>query len=107
MCYIPVAITVHVGPLLDEQEVGVATAEPSVYIVKYNYDPSTMSPNPSHAQELALVAGDYIYVYGGADDDGFYHAQLETGEEGLVPSNFVELVAEGGGERQHTALTCI
>ena len=85
--------------MLDEQEVGVATMVPSVFIVKYNYDPSSMSPNPNHDQELSLVAGDYIYVYGEPDGDGFYHAQLETGEEGLVPSNFVELVAEGGGER--------
>ena len=74
--------------------------EPSVFIVKYNYDPSSMSPNPNHDQELSLVAGDYIYVYGEPEDDGFYRAQLETGEEGLVPSNFVELVDEGGGERK-------
>lgn len=72
-------------------------AEPSVFIVKYSYDPSEMSPNPNHEAELTLVAGDYIYVYGEMDGDGFYHAQLTTGEEGLVPSNFIELVVQGEG----------
>ena len=38
-------------------------------------------------------------MFGAMDEDGFYHAQLVTGETGLVPSNFVEKVAEGeGGE---------
>ena len=81
---------------MDSQEVGVANSEPSVFIVKYNYEPSSMSPNPNHDQELSLVAGDYIYVFGEMDGDGFYHAQLTTGEMGLAPSNFIEIVEDGG-----------
>ena len=81
---------------MDSQEVGVANSEPSVFIVKYNYEPSLMSPNPNHDQELSLVAGDYIYVFGDMDGDGFYHAQLTTGEMGLAPSNFIEIVEDGG-----------
>ena len=72
--------------------------EPSVFIVKYSYNPSEMSPNPNHEAELTLVAGDYIYVFGEMDGDGFYHAQLTTGEEGLVPSNFIELVEQEEGK---------
>ena len=83
---------------MDEQGVGVAGSDPSVFIVKYNYDPSTMSPNLNHDLELPLVAGDYIYVFGEIDGDGFYQAQLTTGEEGLVPSNFIEIVADDRGE---------
>ena len=38
-------------------------------------------------------------MFGEMDADGFYFSQLVTGERGLVPSNFVEKVAEGeGGE---------
>ena len=73
------------------------SGEPSVFIVNYSYNPSEMSPNPNHEAELTLVAGDYIYVYGEMDGDGFYHGQLTTGEEGLVPSNFIELVEQGEG----------
>ena len=32
------------------------------------------------------------------DDDGFYFAQLMNGENGMVPSNFVEKVDEGEEE---------
>ena len=83
--------------MIDDQKVGVANSEPSVFIVKYSYDPSVMSPNPNHDQELTLVAGDYIYVFGEMDGDGFYRAQLTTGEGGLVPSNFIEMVEDDGG----------
>lgn len=38
--------------------------------------------------ELAFRTGDIIYVYGDADEDGFYMGEL-NGERGLVPSNFL------------------
>ena len=49
-------------------------------------------------QELTITAGDYLYVFGEMDDDGFYFAQLMNGENGMVPSNFVEKVDEGEEE---------
>ena len=62
---------------------------------------------PPPPQELAITAGDYLYVFGEMDDDGFYFAQLMSGENGMVPSNFVEKIDEGEegevveeGERQ-------
>ena len=41
--------------------------------------------------------GDYLYVYGDIDEDGFYNGQLMTGENGLVPSNFIERVMDENG----------
>ena len=51
-----------------------------------------MSPNQNYDLELPLTAGDYLYVYGEMDDDGFYHGQLLTGQSGMIPSNFIEMV---------------
>lgn len=56
-----------------------------------------MSPNPNYDLELPLMAGDYLYVYGDMDEDGFYHAQLMSGQSGMVPSNFIEKVTDDEG----------
>ncbi|XP_028400884.1 RIMS-binding protein 2-like isoform X2 [Dendronephthya gigantea] len=66
----------------------------SIFIAKYNYDPMLYSPNENPEMELAFQAGDYLYVYGDVDGDGFYVGELMNGERGLVPSNFVEQIAE-------------
>ena len=78
---------------------GVETLSPkvSIFVTKFTYKPAEMSPNPNYDQELAVTAGDYLYVYGDVDEDGFYHAQHQNGEIGLVPSNFVEEVADENG----------
>lgn len=34
-------------------------------------------PNDNPELELPLTAGEYIYVYGDMDDDGFYEGQFE------------------------------
>ncbi|XP_071506772.1 RIMS-binding protein 2-like [Diadema antillarum] len=66
----------------------------AVFIARYNYDPSQDSPNDNYASELPLTAGDYIYVYGDPDEDGFYEGELMDGRRGLVPCNFIERIAE-------------
>ncbi|XP_041456738.1 RIMS-binding protein 2-like isoform X2 [Lytechinus variegatus] len=66
----------------------------AVFIARYNYDPSQDSPNDNSDSELPLTAGDYIYVYGDPDEDGFYEGELMDGRRGLVPSNFIERIAE-------------
>ncbi|XP_022101988.1 peripheral-type benzodiazepine receptor-associated protein 1-like isoform X2 [Acanthaster planci] len=66
----------------------------AVFIARYNYDPYRDSPNDNPDAELPLTAGDYIYVYGDPDEDGFYDGELMNGQRGLVPSNFIERVAE-------------
>ena len=55
-----------------------------------------MSPNQNFDLELPLTAGDYLYVYGDMDEDGYYHGQLMSGESGMIPSNFIEKVADDG-----------
>ena len=69
-----------------------------IYLAKYTYVPADMSPNENHDLELPLTAGDYLYVYGEMDSDGFYHGQLlSSGQSGMVPSNFIEKVMDEEG----------
>lgn len=58
-----------------------------------------MSPNQNSDLELPLTAGDYLYVYGNMDNDGFYHGQLMSGESGMIPSNFIERVMDEEGKK--------
>jgi len=39
-----------------------------VFIAKYSYDPDQYSPNENPDVELALTAGDYLFVYGEMDE---------------------------------------
>ncbi|XP_034149432.1 peripheral-type benzodiazepine receptor-associated protein 1 isoform X8 [Esox lucius] len=68
-------------------------AKLQVFIARYSYNPYD-GPNDNPEVELPLTAGEYIYVYGGMDDDGFYEGELMDGRRGLVPSNFVERVSD-------------
>lgn len=44
----------------------------ALFFSSYNpYD----GPNDNPEVELPLTAGEYIYVYGGMDDDGFYEGE--------------------------------
>uniref|UniRef100_A0A8C5THW0 RIMS-binding protein 2 n=1 Tax=Malurus cyaneus samueli TaxID=2593467 RepID=A0A8C5THW0_9PASS len=51
-------------------------------------------PNENPEAELPLTAGEYIYIYGDMDEDGFFEGELMDGRRGLVPSNFVERVSD-------------
>ncbi|XP_029555418.1 RIMS-binding protein 2 isoform X3 [Salmo trutta] len=68
-------------------------AQLQVFIARYSYNPYD-GPNDNPEVELPLTAGEYIYVYGGMDDDGFYEGELMDGRRGLVPSNFVERISD-------------
>ena len=65
-----------------------------VFIAKYTYDPLKYSPNDNPELELSVTKGDYVYIHGDMDDDGFFEGELLSGHRGLVPSNFVEPVNE-------------
>uniref|UniRef100_A0A669D698 RIMS-binding protein 2 n=1 Tax=Oreochromis niloticus TaxID=8128 RepID=A0A669D698_ORENI len=56
--------------------------------ISTSYNPYD-GPNDNPEVELPLTAGEYIYVYGDMDDDGFYEGELMDGRRGLVPSNFM------------------
>ncbi|XP_033039538.1 peripheral-type benzodiazepine receptor-associated protein 1 isoform X12 [Trachypithecus francoisi] len=64
-----------------------------VFLARYSYNPFE-GPNENPEAELPLTAGEYIYVYGNMDEDGFFEGELMDGRRGLVPSNFVERVSD-------------
>ncbi|XP_065831294.1 RIMS-binding protein 3-like isoform X2 [Oscarella lobularis] len=64
----------------------------SVFVTKFDYNPNADSPNDNPETELSLKRGEFVYVYGDVDDDGFYQGETEDGRKGLVPSNFINRV---------------
>ncbi|XP_078485192.1 RIMS-binding protein 2 isoform X1 [Ciona intestinalis] len=71
----------------------IASGSLKVFIAKYTYNPQE-GPNEHPEAELPLVAGDYVYVCGEIDEDGFFEGELMSGQRGLVPSNFLEPVPD-------------
>ncbi|XP_059722230.1 peripheral-type benzodiazepine receptor-associated protein 1 isoform X2 [Haemorhous mexicanus] len=68
-------------------------AKLQVFLARYSYNPFN-GPNENPEAELPLTAGEYIYIYGDMDEDGFFEGELMDGRRGLVPSNFVERVSD-------------
>ncbi|XP_069647685.1 peripheral-type benzodiazepine receptor-associated protein 1 isoform X11 [Haliaeetus albicilla] len=68
-------------------------AKLQVFLARYSYNPFD-GPNENPEAELPLTAGEYIYIYGDMDEDGFFEGELMDGRRGLVPSNFVERVSD-------------
>ncbi|KAK9874253.1 hypothetical protein WA026_002609 [Henosepilachna vigintioctopunctata] len=59
------------------------------FVALFDYDPSTMSPNPDACdEELPFSEGDTIKVWGDKDADGFYWGECR-GRRGYVPHNMV------------------
>nr|XP_050857277.1 uncharacterized protein LOC127066959 isoform X7 [Vespula vulgaris] len=72
------------------------------FIALFDYDPTTMSPNPNACEEeLQFSEGDTIKVYGEKDADGFYWGECR-GRRGYVPHNMVEELKDQnqGGQGQ-------
>ncbi|XP_042310041.1 peripheral-type benzodiazepine receptor-associated protein 1-like [Sceloporus undulatus] len=63
-----------------------------VFLARYSYDPFD-GPNKNPEAELPLTAGEYVYICGDMDEDGFYEGELMDGRRGMVPSNLVEEVS--------------
>ncbi|KAB0355908.1 hypothetical protein FD754_000064 [Muntiacus muntjak] len=74
-------------------ESGRGGARVQVFLARYSYNPFE-GPNENPEAELPLTAGEYIYIYGSMDEDGFFEGELMDGRRGLVPSNFVERVSD-------------
>ncbi|XP_025947653.1 peripheral-type benzodiazepine receptor-associated protein 1-like [Apteryx rowi] len=64
-----------------------------VFLARYSYDPYD-GPNKHPEVELPLTAGEYIYIFGDMDEDGFFEGELMDGRRGLVPSNLIEEVSD-------------
>jgi len=59
------------------------------FVALFDYDPTTMSPNPDACEEeLPFNEGDGIKIYGDKDADGFYWGECR-GRRGYVPYNMV------------------
>ncbi|XP_056629013.1 RIMS-binding protein 2 isoform X1 [Triplophysa dalaica] len=69
------------------------TGKVRLCVARYNYNPYD-GPNEHPEAELPLLAGKYLYVYGTMDEDGFYEGELLDGQQGLVPSNFVDFIQD-------------
>ncbi|XP_003419350.2 RIMS-binding protein 3C-like [Loxodonta africana] len=67
------------------------TSKLKIFLARYSYNPFE-GPNEHPKGELPLTAGNYLYIFGDMDEDGFYKGELEDGPQGLVPSNLVEQV---------------
>ncbi|PNF20897.1 hypothetical protein B7P43_G11184, partial [Cryptotermes secundus] len=70
------------------------------FVALYDYNPTTMSPNPDACEEeLPFSENDTIKVYGDKDADGFYWGECR-GRRGFVPHNMVvevqDTLKEGG-----------
>ncbi|KAK2496652.1 hypothetical protein MC885_013248 [Smutsia gigantea] len=85
------ADSVSLLPAVQEGSRGEARIQ--VFLARYSYNPFE-GPNENPEAELPLTAGEYIYIYGNMDEDGFFEGELMDGRRGLVPSNFVERVSD-------------
>ncbi|XP_061417402.1 peripheral-type benzodiazepine receptor-associated protein 1-like isoform X4 [Lethenteron reissneri] len=83
--------TDHVSPISSLAARGKSKLQ--VFIARYSYNPFE-GPNENPEAELPLAAGEYVYVYGDMDEDGFYEGELMDGRRGLVPSNFIERISD-------------
>ncbi|XP_067163441.1 peripheral-type benzodiazepine receptor-associated protein 1-like [Apteryx mantelli] len=72
---------------------GQQPAKLRVFLARYSYDPYD-GPNKHPEVELPLTAGEYIYIFGDMDEDGFFEGELMDGRRGLVPSNLIEEVSD-------------
>uniref|UniRef100_A0A8C2SS86 SH3 domain-containing protein n=1 Tax=Coturnix japonica TaxID=93934 RepID=A0A8C2SS86_COTJA len=63
------------------------------FIARHSYNPFE-GPNEDPENELPLTAGQYVYICGDMDEDGWFLGELTDGTRGLVPSNLVEEVSD-------------
>ncbi|XP_006894671.1 PREDICTED: RIMS-binding protein 3A-like [Elephantulus edwardii] len=83
-----------VSPALDVGGLEIpASTKPKIFLAQYSYNPFE-GPNEHPEGELPLTAGDYVFIFGDMDEDGFYEGELKDGRQGLVPSNLLEQVLD-------------
>uniref|UniRef100_A0A8C4J8P1 RIMB1 protein n=1 Tax=Dromaius novaehollandiae TaxID=8790 RepID=A0A8C4J8P1_DRONO len=62
-----------------------------VFLAQYSYDPYD-GPNKHPEVELPLTAGEYVYIFGDMDEDGFFEGELMDG----VPHAPLDVQVEPG-----------
>lgn len=63
---------------------------PSLFFARDGYDPALTSA----ADTLPLNQGDYVYVHGEVDEEGFCWGQLVDGRRGRVPRVVLERLSD-------------
>ena len=63
------------------------------FLARHSYNPFE-GPNEDPENELPLTAGQYVYISGDVDEDGWLLGELTDGTRGLVPSSLVEEVSD-------------
>ncbi|XP_030741312.1 RIMS-binding protein 3A [Echinops telfairi] len=69
------------------------TTKLKIFLAPHNYSPFE-GPHAHSHRELPLVTGDYEYIFGDVDKDGFTEVELEDDQQGLMPSTLVEQVPD-------------
>ncbi|RMC00770.1 hypothetical protein DUI87_22454 [Hirundo rustica rustica] len=67
-------------------------AELGAFIAQYSCDLFD-APNDWPELELPLISGQYVYIFGDTDEDGWYMGELHDDTRGFVLSSLVEEVA--------------
>ena len=63
------------------------------FLARHSYNPFE-GPNEDPENELPLTAGQYVYVFGDVDENGWFLGELTDGTRGLVPSSLVTEVSD-------------
>uniref|UniRef100_A0A8C7YRZ4 Peripheral-type benzodiazepine receptor-associated protein 1 n=1 Tax=Oryzias sinensis TaxID=183150 RepID=A0A8C7YRZ4_9TELE len=118
----PLSSQVDTASEVEELDIDVASApytasrgaaKLQVFIARYSYNPYD-GPNDNPEVELPLTAGEYIYVYGDMDDDGFYEGppdapldvQLEQGPSpGIALISWLPVTIDAAGTSNGVRVT--
>lgn len=59
------------------------------FVANYDYNPNSLDDGFDRSMELSLERGEFVYVIGRADLDGFFEG-ISGGRRGLVPSTYIK-----------------
>ncbi|KAG3269352.1 TSPO associated protein 1, transcript variant X3 [Ictidomys tridecemlineatus] len=89
------------------------TARIQVFLARYSYNPFE-GPNENPEAELPLTAGEYIYIYGNMDEDGFFEGppdapldvQIEPGPSpGILIISWLPVTIDAAGTSNGVRVT--
>nr|XP_032625804.1 peripheral-type benzodiazepine receptor-associated protein 1 isoform X8 [Chelonoidis abingdonii] len=77
-------------------------AKLQVFLARYSYNPFN-GPNENPESELPLTAGEYIYIYGDVDEDGFFEEVNDLTQSSYHERSFVGASTSSGERSDHSA----